>query len=193
MAAAEVTCQLGYHRGVDFTFVSGNLGLDLAGTVGHRRNERVEMLASPQDLGRWVVAAGLLDTPPAVTGDDLRHAVALREAIYRLATAARRGEPLPGPDRERLNTAAAPPPAGVTLTADGLERTGDLPAAMSSAARAAIELLGGPGRDLIRECEAAPCTRLYVDASHRRTRRWCDMRGCGNRAKAAAFRARHQQ
>ncbi|MFD0472659.1 CGNR zinc finger domain-containing protein [Nonomuraea thailandensis] len=71
-----------------------------------------------------------------------------------------------------------------------MERGGDLRAALASTARAAAELLGGPQAELIRECEAAPCTRLYLDASHRRTRRWCDMRGCGNRAKAAAFRAR---
>ncbi|TDD32304.1 hypothetical protein E1286_43750 [Nonomuraea terrae] len=72
----------------------------------------------------------------------------------------------------------------VLLGEHGVVRDGGLRAALSSVARAAVELLGGPQTALIRECEAAPCTRLYVDASHRRTRRWCDMRGCGNRAKA---------
>ncbi|MEV4170252.1 ABATE domain-containing protein [Nonomuraea sp. NPDC049709] len=175
---------------MDFTFVSGNLGLDLAGTVGHRRGERIDLLATPGDLAHWTVAAGLLDTPPAVSGDDLARTVALREAIYRLASAARTGAPFEAADRETLNWAAGHAPASVLLGEDGLERGGDLPAALSSTARAAAELLGGPQAALIRECEADPCTRLYIDASHRRTRRWCDMRGCGNRAKAAAFRAR---
>ncbi|MFB4275648.1 MULTISPECIES: CGNR zinc finger domain-containing protein [unclassified Nonomuraea] len=175
---------------MDFTFVSGNLGLDLAGTVGHRRGERIDLLAAPGDLARWTVAAGLLDTPPAVSDDDLARTVALREAIYRLASAARTGAPFEAADRETLNRAAGRAPASVLLGEDGLERGGDLPAALSSTARAAAELLGGAQAALIRECEADPCTRLYIDASHRRTRRWCDMRGCGNRAKAAAFRAR---
>ncbi|MGW0805848.1 CGNR zinc finger domain-containing protein [Nonomuraea sp. NPDC002799] len=175
---------------MDFTFISGNLGLDLAGTVGRRRGERVDLLAPPGELGRWTVAAGLLDVPPDVTGDGLAAAAALREAIYRLATAARTGAAYEAPDREVLNRAAGPAPAAVRLGAGGLERDGDLRAALSSTARAAAELLGGPHAALIRECEAAPCTRLYIDTSHRRTRRWCDMRGCGNRAKAAAFRAR---
>ncbi|MEW9550209.1 ABATE domain-containing protein [Nonomuraea sp. NPDC050783] len=175
---------------MDFTFVSGNLGLDLAGTVGHRRGARVDLLATPGDLARWTVAAQLLTSPPDVDADGLAEAVALREAIYRLATAARTGAPYAPADRETLNRAAAHEPAGVLLAAHGLERRGDLRAALSTAARAAAELLGGPQAALVRECEAAPCTRLYVDTSHRRTRRWCDMRGCGNRAKAAAFRAR---
>ncbi|MEV5575972.1 CGNR zinc finger domain-containing protein [Spirillospora sp. NPDC052269] len=35
-------------------------------------------------------------------------------------------------------------------------------------------------------------SHMYADASHRGTRRWCDMRACGNRAKASAYRARHK-
>ncbi|MBG0817653.1 ABATE domain-containing protein [Planomonospora sp. ID82291] len=179
---------------MEFTFVSGNLGLDLAGTVGRRRTGRVDLLATPTDLARWTVAAGLLDTAPAVSGEDLTWAVAVREAIYRLASAVRGGSPLGAADRELLNRAAERAPAGVRLRDDGgLERTGDLRAALAAVARAAVELLGGPRAALIRECEASPCTRLYVDSSHRRSRRWCDMRGCGNRAKAAAFRARDRQ
>jgi predicted RNA-binding Zn ribbon-like protein len=177
---------------VDFTFISGNLGLDLAGTVGQRRGGRVDLLGSPEDLARWTVSAGLLDEPPAVRDDDLALATRLREAIYRLATAARTGSAYDEADRRLLNEAAGHAPAGVTLGPGGLERSGDLRAALSSTARAAAEQLGGPHAALIRECEASPCTRLYIDASHRRTRRWCDMRGCGNRAKAAAFRARGQ-
>ncbi|GGS72567.1 CGNR zinc finger domain-containing protein [Nonomuraea spiralis] len=175
---------------MDFTFVSGNLGLDLAGTIGHRRGARIDLLPTPADLARWTVRAGLLDGPPEVGADDLARAAALREAIYRLATAAREGVPYGKGDRDVLNEFAGRPPADVALAERGLRRDGGLPGALSTTARAAIELLGGPQAGLIRECEAAPCTRLYVDASHRRTRRWCDMRGCGNRAKAAAFRAR---
>jgi predicted RNA-binding Zn ribbon-like protein len=175
---------------VDFTFVSGNLGLDLAGTVGHRRGARVDLLATPADLARWTVRAQLLDVPPDAGDGDLVLAVAVREAIYRLAAAARAGTPYEKGDRDLLNDVAGHPPAQVMLGEAGTRRDGDLRAALSATARAAIELLGGPQAALIRECEADPCTRLYIDASHRRTRRWCDMRGCGNRAKAAAFRAR---
>ncbi len=174
--------------------MSGNLGLDLAGTVGRRRTGRVDLLETPADLARWTVAARLLDAEPAVSDEDLAWAATVREAIYRLASAARDGSPFEAADRELLNRAAGRAPVGVRLRDDGgLERTGDLGAALATAARDAVELLGGPRAALIRECEADLCTRLYVDSSHRRSRRWCDMRGCGNRAKAAAFRARDRR
>ncbi|MEU6657487.1 CGNR zinc finger domain-containing protein [Streptomyces sp. NPDC046821] len=53
-----------------------------------------------------------------------------------------------------------------------------------------MELLTQPAGQ-IKECAAPRCTRLYVDRSHRGSRRWCDMTRCGNRAKAAAHRSRH--
>jgi predicted RNA-binding Zn ribbon-like protein len=174
-----------------FLFVSGNLGLDFAGTVGARRDRRVELLPSPADLARWTVEAGLLDTAPPATPADLTAARVLREAIYALATQARTGEP---PDAESLlalNTAAEAPPPTVRLTPPGLTRSGSVTNALSAVARATITLLGGPDTARLRECEAETCTRLFIDASRHKARRWCDMRRCGNRAKAAAYRTRH--
>jgi predicted RNA-binding Zn ribbon-like protein len=178
---------------VDFTFISGNPGLDLAGTVGHRRHERWELLESPDDLARWTVSAGLLDVPPAVDPTALIAARELREAIYRLARTSCDGTGYGRADRELLNQVAAGMPVGVRL-GDGasVRRVGDLAAAMATVARESVELLGGPLAREIRECDEERCTRLYLDGSRHRSRRWCDMRECGNRAKAAAFRARHR-
>lgn len=52
----------------------------------------------------------------------------------------------------------------------------------------AARLLESP--DLIRLKSCDGCGRLFLDASHNRSRRWCDMQGCGNRAKVARYRAR---
>jgi predicted RNA-binding Zn ribbon-like protein len=73
-----------------------------------------------------------------------------------------------------------------------VERSGDLDAALSTVARDAVQLLGGPRAVQIKECGGEVCTRLYVDASRGSSRRWCDMHECGNRAKAAGFRARQR-
>lgn len=40
----------------------------------------------------------------------------------------------------------------------------------------------------LREC--GRCTWLFIDRGRGKGRRWCDMRTCGNRAKAEAFRSR---
>jgi predicted RNA-binding Zn ribbon-like protein len=47
----------------------------------------------------------------------------------------------------------------------------------------------GPGR--LGVCSAAPCTRVYVDTSPNRSRRYCSDR-CSSRANVAAYRARQR-
>ena len=43
---------------------------------------------------------------------------------------------------------------------------------------------------LVRKCESPTCTLWFHDVSKGHARRWCSMAICGNRAKAAAHRAR---
>jgi predicted RNA-binding Zn ribbon-like protein len=43
----------------------------------------------------------------------------------------------------------------------------------------------------VRRCADAGCTRVFHDESKNGRRRWCDMKSCGNRAKAARHRRAH--
>ena len=43
---------------------------------------------------------------------------------------------------------------------------------------------------MVRKCENPTCTLWFLDVSKAHARRWCSMAVCGNRAKAAAHRAR---
>jgi predicted RNA-binding Zn ribbon-like protein len=45
---------------------------------------------------------------------------------------------------------------------------------------------------LVRKCEGPDCTLWFLDVSKAHARRWCSMAVCGNRAKAAAHRARQR-
>jgi predicted RNA-binding Zn ribbon-like protein len=176
-----------------FTFHSGHPGLDLAGTVGYRGEAgQYDRLDGPDALRDWLLEAGLLDEAPEVDAAGLAATVALREVIYRLASARALGTPADPADRVALNLAAEPAPIRVRLLDGGrLTRTGDLAAARSTLARTTVELLGGPTAEQLKECGGNPCSRLFLDSSRRGTRRWCDMSECGNRAKAAAYRGRH--
>jgi predicted RNA-binding Zn ribbon-like protein len=40
----------------------------------------------------------------------------------------------------------------------------------------------------IRSCAATTCAWLFLDTTKNRTRRWCDMKTCGNREKVRRFR-----
>ncbi|HEV2391667.1 MAG TPA: CGNR zinc finger domain-containing protein [Verrucomicrobiae bacterium] len=42
----------------------------------------------------------------------------------------------------------------------------------------------------MRLCQGDTCGWLFVDSSKNHSRRWCDMRDCGNRAKARRHRAK---
>jgi predicted RNA-binding Zn ribbon-like protein len=44
----------------------------------------------------------------------------------------------------------------------------------------------------VRACGADTCRWLFLDTSRNHTRRWCDMKVCGNRMKARRFHERHE-
>jgi predicted RNA-binding Zn ribbon-like protein len=43
----------------------------------------------------------------------------------------------------------------------------------------------------LRSCDNPECRWLFLDTSKNQTRRWCDMKLCGNRMKARRFKAQH--
>ncbi len=57
-------------------------------------------------------------------------------------------------------------------------------------AEAIADLVCNEDFRLIRACEGKACVLLFLDKTKSHARRWCSMALCGNRAKAAAHRAR---
>ena len=57
-------------------------------------------------------------------------------------------------------------------------------------AEAIADLVCNEDFRLIRTCEGKACVLLFLDKTKSHARRWCSMALCGNRAKAAAHRAR---
>jgi predicted RNA-binding Zn ribbon-like protein len=177
-----------------FKFRGGSLALDFPATLAARlRAEPKELLPTPGDLGRWLVAAGLAASAPPVSEEELRQARELREALYRLATVRLKGQPFPEPDRALLNRWAAGRTPAPCLEADGMSWTReDASALLSLVARDAVELLGGELGGRIRQCAGEGCALLFVDTSRSGARKWCSMSGCGNKAKVASFRERQR-
>ncbi|HEY8702096.1 MAG TPA: CGNR zinc finger domain-containing protein [Arthrobacter sp.] len=173
-------------------FVGGLRCLDLVATVAERHRAAEEKLFSPEDLANWCLAAGLLTTPPEVSAGQLASATTLREAMFRLLTAIRQGEPFQEHDLLLLNDSAAVPPPLVSISAKDrtISRSGSVNSALSLMARECLELLGGPDLARLSWCADENCTRPFLDKSHGHRRRWCGMKGCGDRAKAAAYRRR---
>jgi hypothetical protein len=78
----------------------------------------------------------------------------------------------------------------VALTVDGqVELSADTAAGFLAAAAAKIAIEGRIDR--VKICPADDCRWAFYDTSRNRSRQWCSMEVCGNRAKARAHRQRN--
>ncbi|HST64914.1 MAG TPA: ABATE domain-containing protein [Mycobacteriales bacterium] len=176
-----------------FEFVSDRPGLDFVATVAERGTTDLELLRTPADLVEWIRESGLVDDVATLRAEDLDRARAVREALFALLQALRDGSPPPPAARRTANAAAAQPGPRPVLDASGSVRhRGGLDAALSALATDVLDLHGDADRLLLSWCADDRCTRPFVDRSRGQRRRWCGMRGCGDRAKAAAYRERQR-
>src|SRR3954453_16670359 len=77
----------------------------------------------------------------------------------------------------------------VALTADGaVELSASSPVGLLAAAAAKVAIEGR--LDRVKICPADDCRWAFYDTSRNRSRQWCSMEVCGNRAKARAHRER---
>jgi predicted RNA-binding Zn ribbon-like protein len=176
-----------------FEFIADRPVLDFVATVAERRTTRHEQLASPAELAAWVAGSGLVDRPVQVDDDGLRRAVEVREAAFDLVSGLIDGT---RPDPAALAVVhGAARRDGLQLEVDEagrLHRAGDLDAVLAELARDCLNLFGSPDRYALHWCADGACTRPFVDRSRGQRRRWCGMKGCGDRAKAAAYRLRRK-
>ncbi|MEV7238826.1 CGNR zinc finger domain-containing protein [Streptomyces sp. NPDC051020] len=171
-------------------FMCGDPALDFAATLRARRSSGIEVLTTSEALDTWYLESGLVDSVTPARPADLEQARAVREAVYRLVTDRRLGRPF---DQEALavvNAAARRLTAPPQLIPPGRRTTATPEQALSSLARRAVELLGGAESLLLKECGSPECTDVYIDRSRGARRQWCGMEPCGNKVKAAAYRAR---
>lgn len=193
--------------------VGGRLCLDFANTVnGRGLAQPDDWLGTYEDLARWAKHADLLDDRaarrltsagrrrPAEAARVLRRAIRLREALYRaFLVAAGGGRPAPS-DLAVLNREWGEALTHLELTTGepccAVECRGDddaLDRILWSVARSATELLTSEDVARVKACDDHECAWLFLDESRNQSRRWCDMRDCGNRAKARRHYARRRR
>jgi predicted RNA-binding Zn ribbon-like protein len=194
----------------EFDLIAGNVCLDFTNTLGgHRGDQTEEYMTSYADLVRWARQSSLISATE--TNDLMRlaqrnagevvraRAVALREAIYRIVMA-HLSQTVPNADDvTTLNTELAHALAHQTVayTSDGFawqwsSEEVTLDEILWRVARAAADLLLSPMLHSVRQCASDTCGWLFIDSTRNHQRRWCDMRGCGNRDKVRRHRARQR-
>jgi predicted RNA-binding Zn ribbon-like protein len=180
-------------------WLGGRPALDFANTLRERWRRRVECLVTPDDLSRWLVAAGLAGHELPVSHAVLAEARDLREAIDAAVAATLAGTPAPPAAIARIDgwLVHAGPRPQLALGQDGVPALGErAPAdsarrALGTVALDAATMLGTPAqRERIRICASDTCSARFYDRSPAGRRRWCSMIACGNEAKARRHRLR---
>jgi predicted RNA-binding Zn ribbon-like protein len=179
-------------------WLGGRPALDLVNTLRERWRRQVECLVTPEDLGRWLVASGLLTAPTTVPRAVLAEAHELREAIDECVIATVAGRTPPRAAVRRIDdwlVHAGPRPQ--LVLADGRLGLSERPPAdsprraLGTIALDAASMLGLPEqRARVRICASDTCSARFFDRSPAGRRRWCSMQSCGNAAKARRHRSR---
>ncbi|HEV2028250.1 MAG TPA: CGNR zinc finger domain-containing protein [Candidatus Dormibacteraeota bacterium] len=171
---------------------TGDLGLVQAFVNTVDLQDGPEELTDPNTLKTWLVANRLMETSLPVNGADLKHAIALREAI-RGMIAANSGFPIYPVDVATLNHAAVASGLHMRFGTDGKPRLEpDAAGAVGAMGRLVATLYSAmedAGWTSLKLCGSQSCRWVFYDRSKNHSSRWCTMASCGNREKARRFRS----
>lgn len=189
-----------WHR---LKLVGGQACLDFVNTVdrdGNRYSQ--DWLRNAIDLIGWAQHIGLLSAAQAASlliqvkqqperaETVFDRAIQLREALYRIFSTIAAQKSQKADDLEFLNTLLSEMQRHRYLVATGSSfvwewtQTNQLEFILWQIVEATANLLTSTDYTRIRECAGVGCGWVFLDFSRNRSRRWCDMEDCGNRAKA---------
>lgn len=152
-----------------------------------------EDLPTPGALAEWLAGQGL-DPGGRVTIADLEEARAVREALRDLLSA--HNEVATDVPRATAVLDTAAQRSGLAIRfADGSARAEPSASGIQGAlGRILAEVSAGMADgtwERMKACRADDCRWAFLDTAKNRSRAWCSMQSCGNRAKVAAYRERH--
>jgi predicted RNA-binding Zn ribbon-like protein len=191
-----------------FQIIADELCLDFINTLDHRPlpGRPRELLGSYEDLADWAAQAGAIHANlrvalvrqakahPAKASVALRRAIELRETLYRLVESKLARRRLAEGDLRAFSAALGDALSHLQLRAAGKgfrldwpEEPLSLEAILWPIAGSAGQLLTSDELGRVRQCAGKTCRWMFVDRSKNHSRRWCDMKVCGNRTKARKF------
>ena len=121
----------------------------------------------------------------------------MREAIFRIFKAVAEDESPEDKDLLTLSAmvAEAQKHARIVPGTNGFRwdwagKRSDLDCMLWPVVRSAADFLTSDDLDTVRVCASDSCSWLFIDTSKNHSRRWCNMKSCGNREKAHRFYVR---
>lgn len=191
-----------------YAFIGNNLSLDFVNTVGNISSENpTENLNSFADLIEWGKQGKLISDDEAIaifteakknileSEKVFRRVLRLRKSVYDIFRSVINGEEISDKDLTVFNRELSLAMSKAEIffyegeliwdwKNDCLERI------LFLITRIAAQLLTSPDVEKLRCCLGENCGWLFCDTSKNNRRQWCDMRDCGNLAKARRFRVK---
>jgi predicted RNA-binding Zn ribbon-like protein len=198
-------------RAGSLTLIGGELALDFANTCSGRGFDTLQdHLQRPEHVVAWAGRAKVLPPHEAewlaqelaerapLAARLLAEALALREDVYQLGAAIAAGRPAPS---ERIASLTAThanalargrlAPVGDNFGWSWNPREAPVEAIVGPISLSALTLLQQADLTRVKQCQGEKCGWLFFDATKNKSRRWCEMEVCGNRAKQKRFARAH--
>ena len=192
------------------TLLGGTLAVDFANTSSGRGwPTHQEHLLSARDVVDWAEHVkllsradanwlrGVLKSDPALADLLLRRALDTRENIHAICVEIAAGRAVPPPRLDSLARAHAANLAHARLVDEGGRhvwswepRQWPIEALLGPIVLSALTTLTQGELARLRRCQNEKCGWVFFDTTKNRSRRWCEMEICGNRAKQKRFAAR---
>ncbi len=194
-----------------FSLIADNLFLDFVNTLKMREGQPFETLSTFADFLAWTAAVGLLDRvqakeilekwgPENLTDASLHEAVKFRNILRETTEDIAAGNEISGAAITEINERLKKHSGYTEIekSENAFEKRFRLDLSepanlLQPIAESAADFLCYANFALLRKCESAACVLYFYDTTKNHRRRWCSMRGCGNKAKAAAFYQRKKQ
>jgi predicted RNA-binding Zn ribbon-like protein len=151
-------------------------------------------MSSPQTFESWLGEYALIQPETTVTSEELARARDVREALRSLAYV-NHGGPIDSDAVRTLDRASLRAQLHVHFEGNGeavLVPTGEgVDAAIGRVLAIVYRSMADGSWTRFKACREDSCRFAFYDSSKNQSAAWCDMKACGNRAKARAYRERH--
>lgn len=161
---------------------------DFVNTVDLEDGE--ERLADPGALQYWLLFHGLAELRDRATAADLDEALALREALRELLRAHTGVDADVDGASAVLDDIAAEHGLRIRFVAGSVALEADRGGGLGGVLAAVGGAMADGSWERLKACRSDTCRWAFIDNARNHSRQWCDMKVCGNRAKARAFRER---
>lgn len=195
---------------IELKILEENTSINFVNTLDWRgRETQEEYINTYTDLVDWASLTEIINQEeseilkekakidPVKASESLKRAIKLREAAYRTLVQIFFEEKPDTEDMELLNIEMQS--MFDYLKLDLYERQLtlnndiDLSYILRLVVKDLVELMTSEELKRVKRCQSEECGWLFIDSSKNMSRKWCQMKGCGNRAKARRHYERSKQ